>query len=345
MANKLKRVAITNVNRGHQGRKRSFNIVNDEKIARMMEIHYQQRTEVKIKWALNCYNDWRNMRLDRVDYKDEIFQSDLNEQSKLDKKAFEFALCRFICEVKKSKEEGDYPGKTLYQLVCALQNHLHKNRVDWKLVHGSEFTDFNRVLDNVMQERAAKQIGTTVKQAQVISVGFENMLWEKNILGEDTPDKLRNTVLYLLGVNCALRAGDEHYNLRRPGGCTMSQLSFERNEIGVKCLVYREETVTKTNKGGLRDMKKERKIVWVKPNNVWVRDPVRLVQKYTSLLPEGGSKPNLYLQSLKKPRPFCWYQASPVGINSLRKVVKTLLKDAGLDGYFTNHSLRRTCAT
>ena len=29
--------------------------------------------------------------------------------------------------------------------------------------------------------------------------------------------------------------------------------------------MYREDSVTKTNRGGLKDMKKERKVVWIKP--------------------------------------------------------------------------------
>ena len=133
--------------------------------------------------------------------------------------------------------------------------------------------------------------------------------------------------------------------MRRHGGCNTSQFSFECNSTGLRCLVYREDSITKTNKGGLADMKKERKVVWVKPSNNITRCPVRLVEKYMNLLPVGGAKGNFYMQSLRKPKPFTWYSANPVGINSLRKVVGTLLRDAGLDGYFTNHSLRRTCAT
>ena len=34
-----------------------------------------------------------------------------------------------------------------------------------------------------------------------------------------------------------------------------------------------------------------------------------------------------------------------LGLNSIRKVVQTLLKDSKLDGFFTNHSLRRTSTT
>ena len=55
-----------------------------------------------------------------------------------------------------------------------------------------------------MQERSAQLIGTTRKQAEVISLKYENELWLKGVLGEDSPDKLRNTILYLLGVNKAL---------------------------------------------------------------------------------------------------------------------------------------------
>ena len=151
--------------------------------------------------------------------------------------------------------------------------------------------------------------------------------------------------MYILGVNLALRAGDEHYALRHPGGCIPSQLSFETNSAGVKCLVYREDTVTKTNRGGLRDMKKERKIVWIKPNGNALRCPVRIVGKYISLLPKTGLKPNLYLHSLKLTKPNLWYCETPLGINKVRSVVSDMLKHAGLDGFFTNHSLRRTAAT
>ena len=346
MATKLKNRALGVIAANRQGRRRSYNSITDEKIAKMMEITYQQRTEAKIKWAVKNYNDWRDMRLENPPFDLLIEEADLNNLACLTRENFEHSLCRFICEVKKVRPEGDYPGRTLYQMVCSLQNYLRKNDIKWKLVHGeTEFLQFQRVLDNVMKERAGQQIGLIKKQAQVISMRHKNLLWGTNVLGEDTPDKLRDTVLYIIGVNCALRAGDEHYYLRRPGGCTSSQFSFEMNSEGVNCLVYREDTITKTNQGGLKDMKKDRKIVWIKPNVNLARCPVRLVQKYLNLLPQWGKKPNFYLQSLKKVKPNVWYTTVPVGINSIRKVTGNLLKDAGLDGYFTNHSLRRTCAT
>ena len=41
----------------------------------------------------------------------------------------------------------------------------------------------------------------------------------------------------------------------------------------------------------------------------------------------------------------CWYDARAVGHNILAGTVRRLCKEAGLDGYFTNHSLKATTAT
>ncbi len=35
----------------------------------------------------------------------------------------------------------------------------------------------------------------------------------------------------------------------------------------------------------------------------------------------------------------------PLGMNKVREIIKNLLKSAGIDGCFTNHSLRVTAAT
>ena len=77
-----------------------------------------------------------------------------------------------------------------------------------------------------MQERTALNVGVNKKQASVIEYETENYLWQSGILGEDTPDKLRDTVLFLIGMNVLLRAIDEHYNLRRAGPTQGSQISF-----------------------------------------------------------------------------------------------------------------------
>ena len=44
---------------------------------------------------------------------------------------------------------------------------------------------------------------------------YEQILWEKSMLGEDSPDKLRQTVFFLIGVRFGLKGLKEQYELRR----------------------------------------------------------------------------------------------------------------------------------
>ena len=323
-----------------------YNLLPEARIKQLQQIQLKKKTEAKCNWAVSAYNDWRQERLETFNYDAPIYFADLCNLDSLTKENFQHAMCRFIPEVQKRNGNGDYPAKTLYQMVVSLQKYLSVNKINWKLVEGPDFEELHTVLDNIMREHTQANIGVTPRQADVISYKAEEKLWIMGILGEDTPDKLHNTVLFLLGMNVLLRAVEEHYYLRHLTSDGTSQISFETNDQGVKCLVYREDSCTKTHDGGLKDMRNDRKIVWVYPNKSNVnRCPVRLVEKYLALCPKQGKKPNFYLQSKIKPTPIQWYQEQVVGQNSISKVVKTLMKDAEIPGFFTNHSTRRTGST
>ena len=64
-----------------------------------------------------------------------------------------------------------------------------------------------------------------------------------------------------------------------------------------------------------------------------------------NLRPFNALESVFYLQPLKNPSADCWYQARPVGHNVLSQTVKTLCSSARIEGHYTNHSLRRICAT
>ena len=253
-------------------------------------------------------------------------------------------MIRFIPEVTKKTGEA-YPGRTLYQLCSSIQKYLNVNKIPWRLVKGNDFQEMQIVLDNVMKERAEANIGMVKRQAEVISYDFENQLWAQNKLGENSPDQLHDKVMFLLGMNCILRAGDEHYYLRRDMPGKPSQLQFKQNSKGERCLVYTEDTVTKANDGGLKNMKSDRKIIWVYPSSNVNRCPMRLVEKYLSLCPDYTQKSNFYLQSLQKPRIKTWYCSQVVGAHTLLKKIKTLFSEANLGGFVTGHSLRRSGIT
>ena len=74
--------------------------------------------------------------------------------------------------------------------------------------------------------------------------------------------------------------------------------------------------------------------------------PVRIFNFYLSKLPKTRTCTAMYLQPRKKYSPHSWFLNKPVGVNTLRRMsLKELCKTAGLPGYYTNHSLRSSCAT
>ena len=287
---------------------------------------------------MNAFNEWRTYRLETYQYDVGIYYADLNDLPNLTKENLNHALCRFIPEVTKKKGEGLYLGKTLYQMVGAIQKYLNVNKIPWQINEGKDpqFDDVRTVLDNIMKERTAANIGMTKKQANLITKDIENPLWEEGHLGESNPEQLRDTVLFLLGLNCTLRAVDEHYSLRR------NELQFEHDPDGVKCLVYREDYVTKTHDGGIKDRKSDRKIVWVYPHINPKHCTVRMVEKYLSYCPLYYKKDNFYLQCLQKPTATQWYAEQVIGKNTIGSVVQELVKKFKVEGFFSNHSLRRS---
>ena len=142
-------------------------------------------------WGVNAFNEWRDNRLKTFNYDYPIYMSDLNKLEQLEKSNFEYAMVRFIPEVTKSKGEGLYPGKTLYQMCVSIQKYLNINKINWKLVKGDGFQELKVVLYNIMKEHAEANVGMVKKQVDVITYEYENELWDKSLLGENDPDTLR----------------------------------------------------------------------------------------------------------------------------------------------------------
>ena len=223
-----------------------------------------------------------------------------------------------------------------------IQMYLHSNSINWKLLDGGAFVGLRNVLDNTMKERHAMGLGVR-KSADVITIELEKKLLDANVIGLDDPEQLLNGVIYFLGMYLALRGVAEHNALRRPG-CN-PQISVEHDSRGIKCLVYREDLLSKTNQGGLNARGRKAKTVYVYPVSDIKRDPVTYYEKYIGLLPTTFSSKKLYCRVKKKTTPSQWYNDQPYGINKLKTAVKSMCRQAGLEGKFTNHSLRATCAT
>ncbi len=102
------------------------------------------------------------------------------------------------------------------------------------------------------------------------------------------------------------------------------------------------QDVSKNRPGGRKSKKVKPKKATAYENRVNpAKCLVRLYQKYMSLRPDCDLDA-FYLRPLDKPKPEVWFAAAPVGKHPLSQVVARTMKDAGIQGYFTNHSLRST---
>ena len=131
---------------------RKYNKVSDQDVFDLQKKQLKKRSEAKMQWGYNTFMEWRSHRLNDGDYDMKVFNCNLDDVKNITVENFVHAMSRFIPEVKKARGEGDYPGKTLNQLVISIQKYLNQNKVNRKVLIGDEFEGLRNVLDNVMKQ-------------------------------------------------------------------------------------------------------------------------------------------------------------------------------------------------
>ena len=195
----------------------------------MMALSYKNfsdETMKQIRWVCKMYHEWRSHR---QGFGLQEIVCNLEDKATITVASLKFALCRFITEVKKF-DGSDFPGKTLYHIVICIQFHLETLGFAFKIVNDPAFKDLKFTLDNTMKARTIQGIGTSVKQAEVLSATDEDLLWLLGLLGTRMPHQLLHTVIFSIGKGFTLRAGKEHRALC--GLSYDSQFTFMRDPDG-----------------------------------------------------------------------------------------------------------------
>ncbi len=317
--------------------------VKPEELEKLGQKTFATSTERKIMWAVNLFQDWHFLRIREPGSDGRLCWCDLKD-GRIQLSNLSYCLCKFLSEVRRL-DGTEFPAKTLYSIVVMIQMHFDKMGKQWKLIDGLEFLQVKHTLDNLMKSRSLQNVGSENKSADPISLEAENLMWRSGVLGEDMPVKLRDTVMFLIGLSFALRGGEEQRRLCAPG--FNPQITVKVNESGKKYLEYVEDMSSKSNQGGLKHRSCKPKVVRAYGNTNFDHDLVWLYEKYCGLLPSQSKCSALYKYPLCSTHvsPKVWYTDKPVGMNKLRDTVKSLMLAAGIDGRYTNHSLRVTAAT
>ena len=253
-------------------------------------------------------------------------------------------MCKFILEVRKVTGEP-YPRETLYSLVIMMQMYLDTKGRHVRFLDPQcpSFVKVCNTLDNRMKSLSREGFITPNSKAQVITYSQEDKMWQEQLLGDHTPERLVYTVLYCLGVQFALRASEEHKSLKFG-----KQLAVKTDvESGDEFLEYTKFTA-KNNQGGIEALKASGKVLRCYRNVNPKRCLVALYQKYVVARPIKNPKcsTDFYLRPLAKfNADGIGYSCQPLGIHKIESAIKNLCVEAGLKGKWSNHSLRATAVT
>ena len=231
----------------------------------------------------------------------------------------------------------------MYDLVSGLSSYLqHEHGLSDKLM-SKAFSDIRNTLDNVMKERAAEGISGREEHEPVME-DHEQVLWDKGILGEDSPDKLRKTIFFLCGIHFGLQGIKEQYDLRWYPDSQINIIQVDSKDA----LIF-HEFQSKTNQGGIKDRgKPPPKVHYAFCSGHRPRCFVKLFHNYLFLGPKGSYNwPRFYVQTNPNwsPGSDYWYTNCPVGKNMLGSYIQSMMSEAGVQGNFRNHSLRKGTVT
>ena len=298
-----------------------------------------KKTQANTLWATKLWQEWACSRIKNIS-PDETGHALDNDVVKMELADVSFWLQRFVLEVRKSN--GDvYSPDSLYQLCCGIQRALREAGHDVNIFEQFQFAQCRSVIDGELKRLNATGNYIEKKKANVITTEMEERLWEQGLLGDDSPQVLSKTLVFMIGFCFALRSGEEHRRLRHKP----SQFQLVEIPGSTPFLRYKED-MSKTNQAGLNHRKVvPKEVIHYANTQNPKRCLVRLYQKYNSLCPHDRPDNAFYLTPLVIPRKDCWFKKVPLGHCKLSEVVPSLMRSAGIPGYFTNHSLRVTAAT
>ena len=116
--------------------------------------------------------------------------------------------------------------------------YCHSKGVYYKFMQDADFADIHNTLDNTMKKLSKLSKITCKEKAQPFILSEEDAMWHDGILGQDNPEQLINTLMYLLGVHLSLRAIDK-YKALKVGYYSQIKIKYDE-EHECKFLQYTE---------------------------------------------------------------------------------------------------------
>lgn len=312
-----------------------FTIVSSQEINTVVVNAKSTHTVRNNNWCMKLYRDWsewRNTNGTRtVPTLEELWTSPKSELAG--------ALKHFVFEIRRH-DGSEYPPNTLYNIICGINRLIKENRPQCNIIdkNDPEFVYLVRSLDAKMKDLTARGIGGLRRTADPITGDDETKLWKCGAFSTSKAQGLLRAVYFYTSKAFGLRGRDEHRKL------SLDQIKFGQDSAGK--FVQFQGRGNKVYKGGINDCKMEAKCIKQYDTEGNCRSIYKILEQYVSCLHDAGIIDGAFYRRplasiLPKPR----FGVTPVGINSLSKLLPEAAKMAGIETNITSHSGKVSCAT
>ena len=254
-------------------------------------------------------------------------------------------LAGWLLSMKKQNGE-DYEPTTLTANLRGVAKYFTMNGSKLDIVHDdAQFTVTHKVLSARKRELKQKGKGNVPNRASMLETHHEEQLWAKGALGRNDPETLLHTVWYFTTKLLGFRGSHEARQLK------WGDFTVVKDMTGQAQFITWNERETKTRHGDGKCSGGSRafapKLFPNKQNPE--RCPVAAYQDYLSRRPADTMSPDspFYL-AVNYNRPTAdskWFKKTAMGHDRIGSIMARMAAKAGLQGRFTNHSVRRTMCT
>jgi len=181
-----------------------------------------ENTEASTRWALRNFQAWTSWRAESGP--DKRVPEDLLE--KCEPQELDKWLSLYVMETR--HEDGKpFPLKSIDGLLAGLKRYMKTQNKYTPNIFSEEdprFSNLRGTRDTVARKLREEGVGAFTKEAEIISIEDEQVIWQKNVMGTHSPKALLYAVFFANGKNLCLRGGQEHHTLK------ISQLVFGKED-------------------------------------------------------------------------------------------------------------------
>ena len=247
-----------------------------------------------------------------------------------------------MCLLFEKKKNGDeYEPSSIRAFLQSIDRYLRKNNYGFSVLNDKEFREVEDILKKKQKQLKSIDKGNRPNAADPLSDEDIATFYSCGVLGIDSPRALLNALWLNNCIYFGMRPGEEQRDL------CWGDLQLKTGSEGNRFAEFSKERQTKTRTGeNPRNLRKEKPQMYENKNNP-DRCPINTYLAYKNHRPADmmtDESPFYLAVNIESPKPGQkWFKCSPLGVNSLRSMLKNMIKDSGLktDQKLVNHSTRK----